>query len=170
MAQNAPKTRRIRSGAKGKRHERELCRLLADRFGKPFSRTIGSGNRWGQVRQMPQHAKDTFTGDVVCPEDFRFALECKGGYDDVDLFQALAEGNAQLDEFLDQALAESNRSGRIPLLAWRQSRKPWLAFVRRQDMPGTAHARYLYYGGWMAVPLVELLQAPDSYFFSGADS
>ena len=163
----ANKKKRLNSGDKGKRFERQLCKLLSERFRTSFSRTIGSGNRWGQVANMPQHAQETFTGDIVCPEKFRFVVESKGGYDDIDLERAISMGNAQLDEFLEQADAEGDRTGRKPIVCWRKTRKPWLAFLHTDDLPHLDWKNRLIYNKWSAVPLDLLLIIDDRYFFEG---
>ena len=80
IAPTPKKKRKADGGQKGKRGERELCKLFTKRFGKEFTRTIGSGNRWSQVASMPAHAKATFTGDICAPEGFLFSLESKNGY------------------------------------------------------------------------------------------
>jgi hypothetical protein len=113
----------VNSGRKGKRVELELVKVLNARFGGGFSRSVGSGNRWGQVANLPEHAQQTFGGDILCPPGFKFVLESKGGYDGIDLGSALAGGNAELDEFLQQASDASKRTGRKPLVAWKKSRR-----------------------------------------------
>lgn len=159
--------KRMKSGDKGKRIERELASILENRFNKPFSRSVGSGNRWGQVSNMPQHAKDTFSGDIVCPEGFRFVIECKGGYEDIDLVTLFAGKNALLDSFLEQSAKEADRSGRQPLLLWRKNRKPWLAFLPENAAPTQSpnSVARMYYKKWIVLPMVDLLSIDDSFFF-----
>lgn len=157
--------KKLNSGRKGKRVERDLVKLLNERFGGGFSRSVGSGNRWGQVAALPKHAQDTFSGDLVCPEQFDFVFESKGGYEEIDLNSAFVDGNSQLDAFLKQAEDESERTGRKPLLAWKKNRKPWLAFVKTSDLPHLDYRFRLIYNQWSAVALEELLKEDDSYFF-----
>src|SRR4051812_1913406 len=99
---NLNKKKKKNSGDKGKRTERNLIKILEQRFGPGFSRTIGSGNRWGQGVHLPKHAKDTFTGDIVCPEGFKWVFESKGGYD-IDFNSVFSGGSAELDSFIEQA-------------------------------------------------------------------
>jgi len=159
-----PKKKKKNSTQKGKRVERTLVKLFTERFGDGFSRTIGSGNRWGQVAYLPKHAQDTFTGDLVTPAGFQFVIESKGGYDDIDLSSVFVSGNAQLDEFIEQVTAESERCGRKPIILWKKSRKPWLAFVRTDDLPHLDWTYRLVYRDWSAVALEELFKLPDEFF------
>jgi hypothetical protein len=86
--------KKIKSGIKGKRVELEVVKSLNERFSKvlaanpdggKFSRSVGSGNRWGQNVHLSKNAVNTYSGDIVCPEGFLFVLESKGGYNDIDL-------------------------------------------------------------------------------------
>lgn len=159
------KKKKLNSGAKGKRVERELVKILNERFGGGFSRSVGSGNRWGQVSSLPKHAQDTFSGDIVCPEQFAFVFECKGGYDDTDLVSVFDNGIALLDDFLKQADMESEKTNRKSILTWKKSRKPWVAFMKTVNLPHMNWKYRLVYREWSAVPLMELLEASDDYFF-----
>ena len=160
------KKKGIKSGQKGKRVERDLVKVLTERFGLGFSRSVGSGNRWGQVSNLPKHAQDTFSGDLVCPEDFKWVFECKGGYNEIDLNGAFDGGNTELDAFLKQAEDESKRTGRTPMLCWRKDRKPWLAFMKTTDLPpGYDVAYMLKYREWTAVNLQELLEKTEDSFW-----
>lgn len=156
--------KKIDGGRKGKRSERELVTIFTDRFGEGFSRALGSGNRWGQVKYMPKHARDTLTGDLCCPEDFRWVLESKSGYDDIDLTTTLLVGSKPLDQFLDQVTKDGVRCGRKPMLLWKKTRKPWLAFVRADKLDGYTFESRLLYSGWACVALERLLRLDDGFF------
>jgi Holliday junction resolvase len=172
------KRKSLNSGAKGKRKERELVKVFSGRFGPGFSRTVGSGNRWGQVSDLPEHAKETYTGDILRPAGFQWVIECKGGYNDIDLNNAFDGGITQLNEFLAQVHEEAVRSGQKPLLCWKKDRRPWLSFLRPQDVPhdhffpyrldylesSTHKERGLEHRSWVAVSLTELLTLPDDFF------
>jgi hypothetical protein len=80
------KKKKVNGKQKGGRVERELTKILNTRFNcQDFSRSVGSGNRWGQVSHLPKHARDVFSGDLIVPANFIFCLESKGGYDGIDL-------------------------------------------------------------------------------------
>lgn len=170
------KPKKIKSGRKGKRVELELVKFLNLRFSKilskdpssgKFSRSVGSGNRWGQRVHLSKAAADLYSGDIVCPENFRFVLESKGGYNHVDLCSAFSGGSAELDGFLKQVEDDSKRCGRRPLLLWKKDRKPRLAFLKGEDAPeGFAPAYEMRYREWRIVEFDELLQQDDRYFFN----
>lgn len=157
--------KKVDGGKKGKRVERELVKVLTERFGEGFSRSVGSGNRWGQVRGLPKHAKDTLTGDLCCPKGFKWVLESKGGYNGIDLNSIFVRGNSELDGFLDQVTKDGKRCGRMPMLLWKKDRKPWLAFVHTKELTGRKFKYRLLYGKWSVVALDDLLKLEDGFFF-----
>lgn len=171
---NLNKPKKIKSGKKGKRVELELCKVLNSRFSKlffehpdwgQFSRSIGSGNRWGQNVHLPKHAQDTFGGDVTCPSNFNFVLESKGGYNEIDLNSAFEGGVSLLDDFLEQVSKEAERTQRKPMLIWKKDRKPRLVFLQTVDVPEIKLDYVLKYRNWTAFNFEELLKLDDSFFF-----
>jgi len=158
------KKKKANGGSKGKRTERNLAHILTERFEKEFSRSLGSGNRWSQIKNMPLHAKETLTGDLCCPEGFKFVIESKGGYSKIDLNGVFENGNSELDSFMKQSEVDSVRIDKMPLLIWKKDRKPWMAFVKTKDLQGEYEYK-LIYKEWTAVPLFNLLELKDDYFF-----
>ncbi len=155
-----PKKRK-NSKAKGKRGELALCKMLNKRFpGHTFSRVVGSGNRWSHVAQV---SKD-YIGDVVCPPNFQFAIECKFGYPEIDLCSAFDGGEKLLDSFLEQAQEDGRRANKEPMLCWKKNRQPWLAFLRDKKIRRKSDY-FMQYREWTVVPLSHLLSFQDGFFF-----
>jgi hypothetical protein len=158
------KKRKADGKKKGNRKELELSKILNQRFGGGFSRSVGSGNRWGQVSCLPKHAQEVFSGDLIVPQGFRWALESKGGYADLDLNSVFVGGSKELDGFLDQVTKDAERCGRKPMLCWKRDRKPWLAFVPSKELEGHSFKYRLVYKEWSAVALKTLLELPNQWF------
>ena len=163
---NDDRPKRKNSKNKGKRGELALVKLFNKRFStQEFSRVVGSGNRWSHVA----YAKNDYIGDIVCPDNFRFSVECKFGYPDIELYKALDGGDKQLDGFLQQAKDDALRTNKSPLLCWKKDRRPFLAFVfMRQSLEDQFDIR-LHYREWVVTTLSSLLALPDSFFFSTND-
>jgi Holliday junction resolvase len=157
------KNKRVNGKKKGNRVELELSKILNRRFGTGFSRSVGSGNRWSQVNNLPQHAKDVFSGDLVVPENFKFVLESKGGYEGIDLNSAFVKGCTELDKFLNQVSKDAKRCGRKPMLCWKKNRKPWFCVVLTTDLPYEFRYKMIY-GKWSIVALEEILKLEDGFF------
>ena len=167
------KIKKIKSGKKGKRVELEIVKDLNNRFSKilslnpswgKYSRTIGSGNRWGQNVHLSKKATDTYTGDIVCPDNFKFVLESKGGYNNIDFCSAFSKGCSELDNFLKQVTDDSKRCGRKPLLFWKKDRKPRLAFLKSKDLDETFEYS-IKYRNWIVVSFEDLIKINDEFFF-----
>lgn len=160
------KKKKINSGRKGKGRERDIVKLLTERFGPGFSRSIGSGNRWSQVANLPKHARDTFSGDLVTPANFKFSVESKGGYDDIDLNSVFDGGHKEIDAFLNQASSDAERCGRAPLCVWKKNRKPYIAIIKTAILPTREWDYKLTYRDWTLVNFKELLKEPDNFWLS----
>jgi hypothetical protein len=167
LAENSQK-KKVNSKKKGNRGELTLTKILGDHFGQTFSRSLGSGNRWGQVSNLPEHAKETLLGDICAPKGFRWVIEAKNGYEDVMDLTGVVAGKEckQLDKFIAQSSHDNEQSGRSPIIMWKAARKPWITFVRDQDFPPNIDfAARLHYKGWVGVSLDELLKKTDTGFW-----
>lgn len=158
------------SGRKGKRGELNLAKLFAARFKQPFSRVPMSG-AIGSTRAMSEHVREAYVGDIVTPPHFRFCLEVKHGYAEIDLHNVIGHGgNKTLDGFMAQATKDAERIGRSPMVCWKKDRMSWLAFVLPDcldhgDEIGPVCRCALRYGPWEGVDLESLLTLPDAFWF-----
>ncbi len=158
------KPKKVNGKKKGNRTELELTKILSDRFGMPFSRSVGSGNRWSHTT-LTAEATQVFSGDIVVPKGFKFVLESKGGYEGIDINSIFIKGNSELDSFMEQVTDDSRRCGRKPMVCWKKTRKPWLAFVLTQDLIPHNFEYSIKYKEWTGVALENLLKLDDSFFY-----
>ena len=174
---NRNKKKKINCGRKGKRKEREIVEILNKRFedilsknnkwGR-FSRSVGSGNRSGQNVFLSNVAKKIFGSDITTPEGgFKFSIESKGGYNDIDLILCFSDGNKKLNGFLKQVSKDARQTHRKPLLLWKKDRKPILAFIKIHDLKGfnLKPKCAMKYKSWIIISLDDLLSLPDNFFF-----
>lgn len=169
--------KKVDGKGKGDRGELMLGKFLGKHFGHEFSRGVGSGNRWSHVKEMPQHAKDTFLGDICTPDGFAWVIECKNGYDDdIDLNNAF-HPIAELDKWITKALRDSELSGRKPIICWKRKWKPWIAILRQIDYDDWSDNvlidfdYYMSYRDWMIVELQVLLdKTPEGYWYRDGKS
>lgn len=169
--ENKPSSKKkINGKKKGNRVELELCKKLTDYFGETFSRSVGSGNRWGQVQNMPVHAKQTLTGDICVPEDFKWVIEVKGGYDnDVDFSSVMEDGCSRINSFIEQSSHDAEISNRLPIILWKRSRKPWIAILRKKDCKLNFNF-FMIYQKWIIVSLDQLFKKTNKDFWFHEDS
>lgn len=160
----------LNSKKKGNRVELAVVKLLNERFESfvkqnnlgSFSRSVASGARWAQASNMPSHAIETFTSDIVSPKNFKFSIEVKGGYDNIDLFQ---EKLKSFDKFLKQSEDDCARSGKLPLVFFKQSRKPFWCFSRNNLIDFNKFERAIKYENHTGVLWKELHGMKNNFFF-----
>ena len=171
--------KKVNGCRKGKSVERNLCKLLNEFFGQDanFSRSVGSGNRWSQVN-LSKQAKQVYSGDICVPENFKWVIESKGGYeDDMELANAVDGSLPQLNKFIEQVSRDAEYTGRKPILCWKRNRKPWLACIRWADFTGLEKQFpcCLQYGygenhePWVMISFEKLLKETDRSFWFGDD-
>lgn len=170
---NNKKKKKIKSGVKGKRGEREIVDALNTRFADvfksnstlgQFSRSVASGARWGQNVVLSQSAMNNFSGDITCPDSFKFVIESKLGYNDIDLYMCFTGKCRELDNFLEQVTNDSIRCGRSPMLIWKKDRKNKLTFIKATELK-VFPPIHIMYGTWIGLSFDWLLTLPDEYFF-----
>jgi hypothetical protein len=162
QAEKRKRRKKKNSGDKGDRGERLLVQLLNKHFAtNVFSRTSGSGNRWSQV----EFVKKDYIGDIVCPDAFRFVVECKFGYtEEIDLYSALASGHYKLDEWVEKADNDSERSDRLPIICWKREYLPWLGFVKTDILDQEFDYQFKY-REWTGTALSNLLGLGKGFFY-----
>jgi len=163
---NLDKKKKINGKKKGNRVELQLTKILTSRFELNFSRTVSSGARWSQAK-LSEDAKNVFSGDLVVCKGFKFVIECKGGYDDIDLNSSFIDGSKEIDAFLTQVTDDSKRCNRKPMLCWKKTRKPWLVFIHKNELNNDQLNNikyYLTYNQWICLSLEELLKLENSFF------
>lgn len=120
------KKRKVNSSAKGNRFQRKIAGLLNDRFStKEFCPTPGSG-AFATTHTLPAHLQ--IYGDLITPENFRFCIECKHGYND-EKITSLFNPKAKLFEFVSQAKRDAEAAGKDWMLIWQQNRSEIMCIV-----------------------------------------
>ena len=97
-----------------------------DRFNTTeFSRSPGSG-AFATTHSLPEHLK--IYGDLITPEKFKFCIECKKGYNHLNLY-SLYNYSSEFWKFIEQCEKDSEKCKRIPLVIFKQDRQPTLAII-----------------------------------------
>ena len=153
------KKKRVNSKRKGSTFERNIAKILNERFNtKEFARTPGSGAFGTTHKNLPHYFK--VAGDLITPEKFRFVLECKTGYDLrlEDLFKPASD----LYKFIEQA----SRDGAV-------AKKPWLLVYKRDRQKAMVVSleqfnlkKVVTFGDYHMYLLEEVLSLPEEVFFT----
>lgn len=111
--------------SKGNSYERKIAKLFSEWWGevKSFRRTPMSGG-WSKSRA---------TGDIICPSEFPFDIECKH-HKDWELIQLLkSPEKCKLMKFWKQAVDEC-RPNKKPMLIFTKNNQPDLVMVCDENM------------------------------------
>jgi len=165
------KKKKVNSRAKGSTFERQIANTLNERFNTAeFSRSPGSG-AFATTHTLPDYLK--IYGDLITPENFKYCIECKKGYNKENLY-SLYNYSSPFWGFLDQCLKDSDKCDKIPMVIFKQDRQPTLAVVpshvqtnklqpyieiQKQEDPFTLRVYRIY-------KLDDLLEDYDSLWFS----
>ena len=97
---------RINSRTKGNTFERALAKKLNVRFDtKEFCRTPGSG-AFATTHKLPDYLQ--VHGDLITPQNFKFVIEAKRGYD--IKFEDLWKPKSNLFSFIAQAARDGEKA------------------------------------------------------------
>ena len=120
------KPKRKNSRTKGNTFERQVAKVLNDRFKTTeFSRSPGSG-AFATTHKLPEHLK--IYGDLITPEKFKFCIECKKGYNHLNLY-SLYNYRSDIWNFLEQCEKDSEKCSKLPMVIFKQDRQPTLAIL-----------------------------------------
>ena len=120
------KKKKVNSRAKGSSFERQIAKLLNDRLGTTeFSRTPGSG-AFATTHSLPDHLK--IYGDLITPQNFRYCIECKKGYNNQNLY-SLFNKSSEFWKFIEQCQKDSDKCNKLPMVIFRQDRQPTLLII-----------------------------------------
>tara|TARA_R110002074_G_scaffold127756_10_gene267544 strand:+ start:2290 stop:2808 length:519 start_codon:yes stop_codon:yes gene_type:complete len=120
------KPKRKNSRTKGNTFERQIAKLLNDRFNTTeFSRSPGSG-AFATTHTLPDHLK--IYGDLITPVKFKFCIECKKGYNNQNLY-SLYNYSSEIWKFIEQSEKDSEKCGLTPMVIFKQDRQPTLAII-----------------------------------------
>lgn len=110
---------------KGNTYERKISKLLSERFEQhtgiktAFFRNANSGAFFGGKNQYrtKTHDKDHQEfGDVICPKNFKFTIECKHYKTAPSWKQIITQNVKQWDTWIDQASTDSKNANKEFLL------------------------------------------------------
>lgn len=163
-------TTKVNGKQKGSAFERKMCNKLSARFAehtgveKSFYRNPSSGAFFGGKNQSRMQTHDlekaTF-GDIICPNNFKFSIECKH-YKTAPSFKSILESKVgQWDTWISQAEQDASNANREVLLIIKYNNVEEFVLVKGEKSD-------LNYKGYRIVPLTDFIENENSYFFKSA--
>lgn len=168
-------TKNINSKNKGSGFERKIANLLSTRFESKlgikngFRRNADSGAFFGSSnkQRMQTYSLDyALFGDIVCPRNFRFSIECKH-YKTPPTFKSLiSQSVTQWDTWLKQAEQDAVSSNKCMSLIVKYNNVDPIIFLQ-QEISGIIHNTYQQYHIHL---LADWLALDDLHFFETDDA
>lgn len=164
----------INSKQKGNRFERDVANALSERFAaytgipQSFRRNADSGSFWGGSNKGRKDQYDTdfaIYGDLVCPRDFRFTIECKNYKDAPPLSALVAQKITQWDTWLGQANQDAAECGKDSLVIIKYNRTEIFCLLEKNLLNNACISPILCYNTNIGVSLSELLKLDDDFFY-----
>lgn len=115
---------------KGNKFENDMCKVFNRIYEtEEFARTPNSGaimgrTNWGRKQGLAEDVKRTLGSDIIVPDWFKFAVECKH-YKDSPSYDKLikAPGDKTLDGWLGEAMYDAINLNLHPMLVFKTNNK-----------------------------------------------
>jgi hypothetical protein len=157
---------------KGNSQERKIANLLSARFKditkleKSFIRNSDSGSYFGGSNQRRKETHDlthAHFGDIICPDNFKFSIECKF-YKSGPSFASIVKGEiTQWDGWLKQASQDAENSKKEMLLIVKYNGIEEIIFLNQKlELP----LLFVYKDKYNIYKLADMLTLPDGIFFT----
>jgi hypothetical protein len=162
----------VNSKNKGNTFERKIANVLSDRFQtvlglkKAFRRSVDSGSFFGgknQSRVTTHDLSKANFGDLMCPENFNYSIECKH-YKDAPTLGSLLDGSIKdWDKWIAQASQDCRNSGKKMAIIIKYNNQKEIVIVESVP-PEVACA--VKYQDCAVIPLAVFLAMDDREFFT----
>lgn len=160
----------INSKNKGNSYERKISILFSKRFAEKtgisnsFRRNVDSGAFFGssnQKRMETHNIESANFGDIICPSNFKYSLECKAYKVPPSFDNILKQNYKEWDEWIKQAEQDSKNANKIMAIIVKYNRVEEFAILDR-ELENVYNLRYKKY---FIVSLKDFLSKHDDFYF-----
>ena len=157
---------------KGNKFERDIANMFSERFRdytgieKSFRRNPDSGSFFGGTNVERKEIYDTefaIYGDLICPRNFNFTVECKHYKSPPSVNQILKQDIKEWDDWISQAWQDAEACGKEPLIIIRYNRTETLTITKPDFISSAA---IILYKDVEVHRLEQLLLEENSFFFT----
>lgn len=162
----------VNGKSKGSSFERKIANLLSARFEpvtgikQGFRRNTDSGSFFGGTNQKRKDTHDldhANFGDLICPNNFKYSVECKF-YKTGPTFPAIVKGKiAQWNDWIAQAKQDAYNSNKEMMLIIKYNGVDEIVFLEQEIKALTLVLPYKKVFGYR---LEEFLNLPNIIFFT----
>ena len=157
---------------KGNRFERDIANMFSERFSaytgieSGFRRNPDSGSFFGGKNVARSETHDTdwaVYGDLICPRNFNFTVECKHYKTPPTLNDILKQEVTEWDTWIAQARQDAKACDKKMLIVIKYNRTQTLTITEKDTIKSTVPA--INYKDLEIHTLEEVLQESDPFFF-----
>jgi len=160
LASLKPKKRK-NSRAKGNAFENKVSKILNERFDTDeFSRSPGSG-AFATTHKLPSHLQ--IYGDLISPQDFKFIVECKKGYNQLGM-DALLNRKSKVWEWIETLERDMAASRKPGFILTAQDRKPSIVITPYNKQIDNHTDKKVIVDKYIMIYLEDFLSLPDTFF------
>jgi len=161
----------VNGKAKGNSFERKIANILSARFESHlgvkngFRRNPDSGSFFGgsnKTRTENYSLDYAIFGDLICPRDFTYSIECKHYKKAPSVQSWLNHSVQQWDTWLSQAEQDAAASGKAMVLVVKYNNVDIMTFLK-SPITGKFHNRYKEY---YIHSFDDYLAQPENHFFN----
>jgi hypothetical protein len=160
----------INSKKKGNSFERKIANFFSARFAEhtgkesSFRRNSDSGSYFGGTNQRRMETYDLDKaefGDIICPKNFKFSLECKHYKSSPSFSAILIEDCKMFDTWIAEAEQDAKNSERLPCIVMKFNNVKESVMVKQpHGMKGV-----MKYRDYDIVTLETFVSQPTEWFF-----
>ncbi len=163
---------KVNGKAKGNNFERTIANMFSERFAthtgipQSFRRNPDSGSFFGGTNVSRTETHDTdwaIYGDLICPRNFNFSVECKHYKTPPTLNSILKEDVSDWNKWLKQARQDASTICKHMLIIIRYNRTETLAMLDKNILDTNP---IIHYKNTEIFTLAEVLKEEDSFFFT----
>ncbi len=143
--------KKVNGKQKGNKFEREIANMFSERFAdytgieSSFRRNPDSGSFFGGTNIARKETHDTewaIYGDLICPRNFNFIIECKW-YKSAPILNAmLTESIADWDEWIEGARQDAEACGKAMLIVIKYNYTQILTITEKDTIIDTPIINY----------------------------
>lgn len=162
----------MNSKNKGNAFERKISNIFSERFKEytgiesSFRRNIDSGSFFGgknQTRVLTHNLEKASFGDIICPTNFNYNIECKFYKTGPKFSNLLKQEYKEWDDWIKQASQDSDHANKMMCVIVKYNNTDEIVILETLPQELDSPIKYKKY---FIIQLKKFLSLPDSHFFN----
>jgi hypothetical protein len=164
----------VNSKQKGNSFERTIANTLSSRFRshtgieQAFRRNADSGSFWGgknKDRKLTHDVDHAQYGDIICPIDFKFTVECKNYKTPPAFNSVISQSVADWDKWIKQASQDAEECNKDYLIIIKYNRTEIFCILNNKLKELVDNKQFGSYNSNVLISLENLLSLSDDFYF-----